>query len=560
VTLNDVLRIVRRRWRVVLACLLLGLAAAGVVTYLTPREYSSDVTLYVSLEGRADSSDAAYQASQIAKERVVSYAPLLQDERITQPVIDRLQLPMTAAQLARQITVTVQPDTVVLSAAVTDTSPDRAAAIANGLAEEFVGLVQQLEQPFGPETAAPTTAPAPAGARATTAPAPAPSPAPKIGAQIIRPATAVPVPVAPSVPFNLALGGALGLLVGLAGAFVRDARDTTIRSAAQLRAVTGAPVLAQIATDRGARLHPLTAGAAPASPTVEAFRKLRTNVQFLGPDRPHRVITVASATAGEGTSTTACNLALALADAANRVLLVDLNFRSPTVEQYLGMEPSTGAASVLSGRIPAKRAVRRWAEGRLDVLTAGGTPFNPSELLASPATAALLDDVRAHYDFVIIDTPALLPVTDAAVVAARSDGVILLVQYGKTAEEQVAAALNVLEAVKAPLLGVVLTRTPAPRHAGIRRNRSYPEPDPVPRQPALLPGSEQGPRPAMPAPPSAAPVQGPRPSAPPAPEPETVSMVDVSGRPGHPGDNGSAASEHLADGVSRPSPTPRGGS
>ena len=141
-TLNDVLRIVRRRWRVVFACLALGLAAAGVVTYLTPREYSSDVTLYVSLEGRADSSDAAYQASQLAKERVVSYAPLLQDERITQPVIDRLQLPMTAAQLARHITVTVQPDTVVLSAAVTDTSPDRAAAIANALAEEFVGLVR----------------------------------------------------------------------------------------------------------------------------------------------------------------------------------------------------------------------------------------------------------------------------------------------------------------------------------------------------------------------------------------------------------------------------------
>ena len=175
-TLNDVLRIVRRRWRVVLACLLLGLAAAGVVTYLTPREYSSDVTLYVSLEGRADSSDAAYQASQLAKERVVSYAPLLQDERITQPVIDRLQLPMTAAQLARHITVTVQPDTVVLSAAVTDTSPDRAAAIANALAEEFVGLVQQLEQPFGPETAAPTTAPAPAGARAPRPPRRRPRP------------------------------------------------------------------------------------------------------------------------------------------------------------------------------------------------------------------------------------------------------------------------------------------------------------------------------------------------------------------------------------------------
>ena len=239
-TLNDVLRIVRRRWRVVLACLALGLAAAGVVTYLTPREYSSDVTLYVSLEGRADSSDAAYQASQLAKERVVSYAPLLQDERITQPVIDRLQLPMTAAQLARHITVTVQPDTVVLSAARSgDVSVT--AAIANALAEEFVGLVEQLEQPFGPETAAPTPAPAPAGARApaTTAPAPAPTAAPKIGAQIIRPATAVPVPVSPSVPFNLALGAAIGLLVGLAGAVVAGARAPAGAGAVVGAAVSG---------------------------------------------------------------------------------------------------------------------------------------------------------------------------------------------------------------------------------------------------------------------------------------------------------------------------------
>ena len=148
-SVNEALRVIRRRWRIVALCVLLGLLGAGVASYLTPREYSSDVTLYVSLQGRADSSDAAYQASQIAKERVVSYAPLLQDERITQPVIDKLQLGVTSAQLAQRITVTVQPETVVLSAAVTDTSPQRAADIANALADEFVGLVSSLEQPFG---------------------------------------------------------------------------------------------------------------------------------------------------------------------------------------------------------------------------------------------------------------------------------------------------------------------------------------------------------------------------------------------------------------------------
>ena len=115
---------------------------------------------------------------------------------------------------------------------------------------------------------------------------------------------------------------------------------------------------------------------------------------------------------------------------------------------------------MLSGRIAVKNAVLRWVDGGLDVLPAGPVPFNPSELLASRATAALLDEVRQRYDYVIIDAPAVLPVTDAAAVAARADGVVLVVRYGRTSEEQVAAAVNGLEAVGAPLLGVALTGTP----------------------------------------------------------------------------------------------------
>ena len=202
-TVNEALRILRERWRIVLLCLLVAVAGAGIATSLTPRQYSSDVTLYVSLQGQAENSDEAYQASQLAKERVNSYAPLLKDERITQPVVDRLQLPMTAAQLAERITVTTTPDTVVLSAAVTDTSPEQAAAIANALAEEFVGLVGQLEEPIGPTAAA-------APARPGVAAAPVAEPA-RIGVEIIRPAAPQPTPISPNVPFNLALGIALGL-------------------------------------------------------------------------------------------------------------------------------------------------------------------------------------------------------------------------------------------------------------------------------------------------------------------------------------------------------------
>jgi capsular exopolysaccharide synthesis family protein len=563
VSVNEALRIVRKRWRIVVLCLLLGLLGAGVATYLTPREYSSDVTLYVSLQGRADSSDAAYQASQIAKERVVSYAPLLKDERITQPVVDKLHLGITAQQLADRITVTVQPETVVLSAAVTDTSPQRAADIANALADEFVGLVQDLEQPFGP-----TPAPAPAGQ-------PAAQPT-KIGVQIIRPATPVPTPISPKIGFNLPLGTALGLLVGIAAAFVREARDTRIRSADRLRALTGAPVLAEIPADRDARVHPLTLGASPGSARVEAFRKLRTNLQFPEHGRPHRVVVVTSAAVGEGKTTTACNLALALADSGSRVLLVDLNFRRPDVDRYLGVESGAGAANVLAGRIAASRTVQRWVEGRLDVLTAGPSPVNSSELLASRATGALLDEVRRRYDFVILDTPAVLPVTDAAVVAARADGAILVVRHGRTQEEQVSDAVNALGAVGAPVLGAVLTRTPGPRRRRLVRSGSYPEPDAVPalQRPPAQAQAPAGPPRVVDSPPTA-PIR--TPEAVPAGAPRTDAGTGGSPRPadGAPGPSPATdepaaeapeghhaqAVEHLANngsGEHRPSPTRRG--
>ena len=572
-SVNEALRVVRRRWRIIALCVLLGLLGAGVASYLAPRQYSSDVTLYVSLQGRADSSDAAYQASQIAKERVVSYAPLLQDERITQPVIDKLQLGVTSAQLAQRITVTVQPETVVLSAAVTDTSPQRAADIANALADEFVGLVSSLEQPFGPQ-------PPPAAAGQ-----PAPQPT-KIGVQVIRPATAVNQPISPNIPFNIALGTALGLLVGLAAAFLRNARDTRIHSVERLREITGVPLLAEIPTERNARMYPLTLGAPPGSARVEAMRKLRTNLQFPHGGRPSRVVVVTSATVGEGKTTTACNLALALADAGARVLIIDLNLRRPDVHHYLQVEPGAGVANVLVGRIAAARATVRWVDGGVDVLPAGPIPANPSELVASRAMGALLDEVRHRYDFVILDTPALLPVTDAAAVAARADGTVLVVRYDRTAEEQVADAVGGLEAVGAPLLGVVLAGTPGTRLIQRDRSGSYPEPDaasvarrPPPAPPAQQPVQGPQPQPPMqsvPAPPTA-PVPAATVAAAAAQRPQQTPQANGdaadgaenhNGSTGSNGSNGSSKStaasadqptEMLSgNGVERPSPTRRG--
>ena len=536
-SVNEALRILRERFGIVVICLLLAVLGAGVATSMTPRQYSSDVTLYVSLQGRAESSDAAYQASQLAKERVVSYGPLLTDERILQPVIDRLQLRLTTAQLASRIAVTVEPETVVLQAAVTDGSPERAAAIANALAEEFVGLVQQLEEPFGPAPPPP-------------APGRAPVPSTQIGAQIIRPATSSATPVSPNPPFNLAIGAALGLLVGVTAAFVRAARDTSVRSSKRLQELVSAPVLSEIAYDSGVPRAPMTIDERFGSPRAEAFRRLRTNLQFLDHSNRHKVIVVTSSVVGEGKTTTACNLALALAQAGHRVLLMDANLRRPQVSEYLGLDPGPGLTNILTQNVSWEYTRQRWNEGAFDVLPAGPVPAKPSDLLASWMMADLLYDLRQQYGFVIVDTPALWPVTDAAALAARADGAVLVVQHRKASEEQVAGARDALHAVSARLLGTVLTMTPRGRR-GRGRVRSYPEPSSMRARPADQFTS---------APQSARPSESPLPAGPnqPGRKPAVPRQLQQDGVHTAVDEDGAALQQPVANGsVPRSSGTPR---
>ena len=223
------------------------------------------------------------------------------------------------------------------------------------------------------------------------------------------------------------------------------------------------PVLSEIAYDSGVPRAPMTIDERFGSPRAEAFRRLRTNLQFLDHSNRHKVIVVTSSVVGEGKTTTACNLALALAQAGHRVLLMDANLRRPQVSEYLGLDPGPGLTNILTQNVSWEYTRQRWNEGAFDVLPAGPVPAKPSDLLASWMMADLLYDLRQQYGFVIVDTPALWPVTDAAALAARADGAVLVVQHRKSSEEQVAGARDALHAVSARLLGTVLTMTPRGR-------------------------------------------------------------------------------------------------
>ncbi len=275
-------------------------------------------------------------------------------------------------------------------------------------------------------------------------------------------------PASPHPAANLALGLAVGLALGIALATVRDAVDTRVEDAEGLQAVTGLPLLGTTAQDDASAQQPLIVHVDPRSPRAEAFRDLRTNLAFVDVDHPPRSLVMTSAVAGEGKSTTTSNLAIALAQSGQRVVLVDGDLRRPSIATYLGLEGAVGLTDVLSGRVDLDDALQSWGTDGLTVLPSGPTPPNPSEsLLGSMQMRTLLQNLESRADMVLIDAPPLLAVTDAAVLSRLASGCVLVVRARVTKKEQVARAMEALHRVDARVFGTVLTR------AHLRKTDAY---------------------------------------------------------------------------------------
>ena len=194
----------------------------------------------------------------------------------------------------------------------------------------------------------------------------------------------------------------------------------------------------------------------PKSPVSEQYRTIRTNIQFSAVDEEIRTLMITSSGPGEGKSTTTSNLAIVFAQQGKRVLLVDADMRKPTVHYTFGMTNAIGLTNVLTRQMDMKEAVKTTDLPSLDVLTSGPIPPNPSELLNSRGMKKLFEDAKEDYDTIIFDTPPVLAVTDAQILANQCDGTILVVASGKTEIESAQKTKDLLGAAKAKLLGVVL--------------------------------------------------------------------------------------------------------
>lgn len=434
VELRDYIKVLRKRWRFVALLALLALAGAAAASLLATPQYEARTQLFVSTQQQGGASELL-QGSSFTQQRVKSYADVITSPRVLQPVIDELGLDATADELAESVTAEAPLDTVLINVSVRNESPAEAAAIANAVGASFSAVVAELEP----------------GSEGATSP---------VTISTTEPATEPESPVSPNTKLNLALGLLVGLALGVGAAVLRETLDTTVKGEDDVRQVSDASVLGGIAFDPEAPSRPLIVQADPQGSRAEAFRQLRTNLQFVDVANHPRSFVVTSSIPGEGKSTTAANLAITMAASGARVCLVEGDLRRPKVAEYLGMEGSVGLTTVLIGRAELADVVQPWGNGHLHVLPAGQVPPNPSELLGSSAMEDLLRKLETTYDAVLIDAPPLLPVTDAAVLTKLADGAVLVIGSQKINRDQLAKALGNLESVDGRVLGVVLNFLP----------------------------------------------------------------------------------------------------
>lgn len=432
--LSDYLRMFRRNWTLIVAAALAGLLLGASVTLLSKPTYTADTQLFVAIQN-SGSVQELQQGNTFGQARVQSYVEIIQSPVVLQPVIDSLGLSTTAAELADRVKASTDLNTVLINISASDVSAVQASAIAQAVASSAIAAVDSLEKPK------------------TGGSSP-------VNISVIKPATAPPSPSAPNTRLNVILGLLVGLLVGMAGSILRTTLDKRIRSEIDLRLITDAPMLGGIAFDQDATKKPLLTQTGAQSPRAESFRQLRTNLKFANVSGNAKTVLITSSLPGEGKSTTATNLAIALAQAGQTVCLVDADLRRPMVSEYLGLDRNAGLTTALVGAADVNELLQRWGNDDLYVLTSGQIPPNPSELLGSEQMHDLIRRLEQVFDNVLIDAPPLLPVTDAAVLAQHVGGVVLVVGSQKLKHQDLQKSLNSLELVGSNLLGIVLNRLP----------------------------------------------------------------------------------------------------
>lgn len=433
------LRVLRKRLWIIVACPLVAALAAGIVSFLLPPVYEAHTALLVwpANLGPSDPNVAPLSPDQISR----TYALLMTQPPLLRSVAQELGLNVRPEDLASQIKVTPQTGTTILDVTVSDTNPTLARDVANSLVDSLVAEVKEIQS------------------RNAT------SSNPRISdvLYVVSPATLPDRPVSPRKTLNVTMAFAAGLVLALGFAFLLEYLDQSVKGDEELIGRIGLIPLGHIAyAPVGKVKRSELVALDPHSPSAEAFKALRTSVLFATIDQALKAIVITSPELGEGKSRTAANLAIALAQAGYRTLLIDADFRRPSQHRLFGQVRNVGLSNLIIQDATESDAVRQVdAIPNLWLLASGPTPPNPSELLGSGRMRELMSKLWHQFSYVIIDTPPVNAVTDASIIAASANATIVVVEQGRTTFPALKHTRELLDRVNAHTIGAVMNKVRA---------------------------------------------------------------------------------------------------
>lgn len=424
-----------------------GVILGNYVSSNTVPMFRSSADLFISTPASAVDLGLLATGSTFSQERVKSYTQIINAPATLQPVIDRLELNTTAEALARQISASAPPDTVVIRITVVDNNPVRAAAIANEVSMQFAITAESIELPQMNSIS-------------------------PVKISVARPAIAEYSPISPKKNTNRLLGILGMFLVSYAFFLLRYVLDQTVKN---VRDIGDLPLLAAIGFDPTADKNPLLSEIGAYDARMEAFRTFRTNLITAVGSSKSAVVAITSGVSEEGKTTASINLGISLSKQGIKTLLIEADLRRPRMMRYFQNFPeskskNSGVSHLLSSTSTneLKKLLKNSIvpiSSDLDCIFAGEIVDNPTELLGGERVSQLFELLRKKYSMIIVDCPPVLPVTDASVICKIVDGVVVITYGGKTKVKALEATLDVLKSVNSNIYGIVINKIPNSRES-----------------------------------------------------------------------------------------------
>lgn len=431
IDIRQLFRIIVKRMKwIVLITMLAVIISAGVSFYFLTPIYEASTTIMVNKTYSDNEIITQLQLNDLNLNMRLAetYSEIIKSRRVVTEVIEQMDLDFTYEELTRITDVSLVKNTEFINIKVTNSDPVLARDIANTLAEVFQIEVVEIM---------------------------------KVDNVQVLDASILPTqPIKPNKTLNVAIAGVLGLMLSLGLVFLLEFLDRTLKSPDDVKLHLNLNVIGAIPFSGKDHDRQVITYDDPKSPISEAYRTLRTNIQFASLDAPIKTMVITSAIAGEGKSTTIFNLATTLAQMGEKVLLIDADFRKPMLHKVAEMANNYGLTNILIRDSDYKESIKKSHIENLDLIFSGVIPPNPSELLNSKKMKKFIDTVKEDYDYVLFDTPPVGLVTDAAILSTNVDGAILVTAVGQVDFDVAKRAVQLLRNVQANLIGSVLNKIP----------------------------------------------------------------------------------------------------